>query len=312
MEGAARIDPGLAGRVRPDPAYQAKYRHRSNVMAGPLEWLAEDYPSRSGSSRPAGAWADAPMTTAVRAARAALLVAAAGAATVTGVRAGGRALVLRAERRLCVTAESPPYDASERARELHRGLPVVDLHADSLLWGRDLLRRDPGRATWMFCGSSMATLRCRYSASSRSRRAISTSSATTTAGRHHTDRDGTAVAAGGVGASSRGRWFRPSALERRRSLGGPAGVDPLGGRSRRAAWRGELGDSAVRRACSGIEGAHALDGDPAKSTSLYDAGFRMMSLSHFFDNEIGGSSDGVEKDGLTPIGRRRCTRRSNR
>ncbi len=35
----------------------------------------------------------------------------------------------------------PPYPASERARELHRELVVVDLHADSLLWGRDLLER---------------------------------------------------------------------------------------------------------------------------------------------------------------------------
>ena len=75
------------------------------------------------------------MTTPVRAARTALLVAAAGAATVTGVRAGGRALVGRAERRLCLTVEPPPYDASERARALHRGLLVADLHADSAAVG---------------------------------------------------------------------------------------------------------------------------------------------------------------------------------
>ena len=34
-----------------------------------------------------------------------------------------------------------PYRASPRAVELHRSLTVVDLHADSLLWGRDLRRR---------------------------------------------------------------------------------------------------------------------------------------------------------------------------
>src|ERR1044071_4333960 len=34
-----------------------------------------------------------------------------------------------------------PYRASERARELHRGLLVADMHADTLLWDRDLLER---------------------------------------------------------------------------------------------------------------------------------------------------------------------------
>ena len=35
----------------------------------------------------------------------------------------------------------PPYTASDRARALHRELTIADLHADSLLWGRDLLQR---------------------------------------------------------------------------------------------------------------------------------------------------------------------------
>src|ERR1044072_3559320 len=34
-----------------------------------------------------------------------------------------------------------PYAASERARALHRGLFVADMHADTLLWDRDLLSR---------------------------------------------------------------------------------------------------------------------------------------------------------------------------
>ena len=35
----------------------------------------------------------------------------------------------------------PPYAASARAFDLHKTLTVADLHADSLLWGRDLLER---------------------------------------------------------------------------------------------------------------------------------------------------------------------------
>src|SRR5947209_7409174 len=45
------------------------------------------------------------------------------------------------ERRVNGTRRSPPYQASERARELHRTLLVADLHADSLLWDRNLLER---------------------------------------------------------------------------------------------------------------------------------------------------------------------------
>jgi hypothetical protein len=35
----------------------------------------------------------------------------------------------------------PPYHVSARAADLARRIPVVDLHADSLLWSRDLLQR---------------------------------------------------------------------------------------------------------------------------------------------------------------------------
>ena len=53
----------------------------------------------------------------------------------------------------------------------------------------------------------------------------------------------------------------------------------------------------------GIEGAHALDGDLANIDVLFDAGFRMMAPTHFFDNDIGGSAHGVEKGGLTDKGK---------
>ena len=38
-------------------------------------------------------------------------------------------------------AQAPPYVASDAARQLHERLFVADLHADQLLWTRDLLRR---------------------------------------------------------------------------------------------------------------------------------------------------------------------------
>ncbi|MDP5041568.1 MAG: dipeptidase [Paraglaciecola sp.] len=53
----------------------------------------------------------------------------------------------------------------------------------------------------------------------------------------------------------------------------------------------------------GTEGSHALDEDLANIKVLYDYGFRMMSLQHFFDNKLGGSLHGTSGDGLSDFGR---------
>ncbi|TDF41955.1 peptidase M19 [Alteromonadaceae bacterium M269] len=53
----------------------------------------------------------------------------------------------------------------------------------------------------------------------------------------------------------------------------------------------------------GTEGSHALDGDLNNIEVLYDNGFRMMSLHHFFDNKLGGSLHGIKGGGLTEFGR---------
>jgi microsomal dipeptidase-like Zn-dependent dipeptidase len=73
----------------------------------------------------------------------------------------------------------------------------------------------------------------------------------------------------------------------------------------------ELADYIERRKGSpemtagllGIEGAHALDGEVNNVDVLFDAGFRLMAPTHFFDNEMAGSAHGVSKGGLTDKGR---------
>jgi len=52
-----------------------------------------------------------------------------------------------------------------------------------------------------------------------------------------------------------------------------------------------------------IEGAQALDGDAGNLDKLYNAGYRMIGLSHFFDNAFGGSAHGLEQYGLTDAGK---------
>jgi len=53
----------------------------------------------------------------------------------------------------------------------------------------------------------------------------------------------------------------------------------------------------------GSEGAQVLEGDLDNLDALFEAGFRMMAPTHFFDTEIGGSAHGLEKGGLTALGR---------
>ena len=63
------------------------------------------------------------------------------------------------------------------------------------------------------------------------------------------------------------------------------------------------GDPQLVAGLLGIEGAHALEGDVNNVDAFFDAGFRMMAPTHFFDNEWGGSAHGVNKTGLTDKGR---------
>ncbi|MFP6805676.1 MAG: dipeptidase [Pseudomonadales bacterium] len=52
-----------------------------------------------------------------------------------------------------------------------------------------------------------------------------------------------------------------------------------------------------------IEGAHPLEGDIDKLDQLFDGGLRISGLTHFFDNELGGSLHGVSHEGLTELGK---------
>lgn len=71
-------------------------------------------------------------------------------------------------------------------------------------------------------------------------------------------------------------------------------------------WRMFLSERQQGRqvvgAVLGVEGLHCLEGHAENLDRLYDAGFRVVGLTHFFDNEVGGSAHGRHKGGLTPFG----------
>jgi len=241
----------------------------------------------------------------------AIATAAAAALTLTA-KAGGRWAVGRTEARLCTTAQLPPYTASERARALHAELWVADLHADSLLWGRDLLQRGShGHVDVPRLLEGNVALQV-LAASTKSPRHLNLD-------RNDDRSDDVVLLAIALG------W--PPATWRRllpRALYMASRADRFAARSdgrlriiRTAADLAAYdADRAARPDITAgllaIEGAHALDGDPANVDIVADAGFRMMGPAHFFDNAFAGSAHGVEKGGLTDLGREMVERMEGR
>jgi len=59
----------------------------------------------------------------------------------------------------------------------------------------------------------------------------------------------------------------------------------------------------VLGAILGTEGLHPLEGKLENVQALFDRGYRVMGLHHFFDNELGGSLHGTSNGGLSQFGR---------
>jgi microsomal dipeptidase-like Zn-dependent dipeptidase len=53
----------------------------------------------------------------------------------------------------------------------------------------------------------------------------------------------------------------------------------------------------------GLEGAHCLENDLNNLDVFYNTGVRYIGITHFFDNEWGGSAHGVVRNGLTESGK---------
>lgn len=207
------------------------------------------------------------------------------------------------EQRLNRVHASRALVVSPRAEELHRALLVADLHADSLLFGRDLLSRSSRGHVDVprLLAGNVALQSFTVVTKTPRKMNIAQNDGSTD------DITRLAVASGWPPAT----WNSLTAralyqAERLREMAGSSG-----GRLTLIRTQADLESFLARRAKDphlvgsflGIEGAHALDGKLENLDRLHDAGFRMMSPSHFFDTEIGGSAHGVRKGGLTALGR---------
>ncbi|MFL5679879.1 MAG: dipeptidase [Chloroflexota bacterium] len=241
-----------------------------------------------------------------------LAAAAAAAGTVVAAARVGDAMVARVERRMNVVHRPPPYHASERAVELHATLDVVDLHADSLLWGRDLLvRGDRGHVDVPRLIEGGVALQG-LAVCTKVPRKINLD--------RNDDRTDDVLLLALAQRWPPTTWRSLLARALRQAGRAQRFADASGGALTLIRSRGDLAAHLARRATDrgvtaaflAIEGAHALDGDAANVDVLADSGYRMMSPTHFFDNAFGGSAHGIDKGRLTARGRDMVERMESR
>lgn len=209
------------------------------------------------------------------------------------------------EKRLNVALSPPPYAASERAIELHKKLLITDLHADSLLWDRNLNdRATRGHVDIPRLIDGNVALQ-----------AFTVVTKTPYVWKMNIERNDDKTDNITILAIAE-RWPTPTwssltqralyqarklQLEASQSNGKLTVIKTSADLSSYLDRR--IGDPHITAGFLGIEGAHALDGNIDNIDVLFDEGFRMMAPTHFFDNDIGGSAHGVEKGGLTDKGK---------
>lgn len=197
----------------------------------------------------------------------------------------------------------PLIKVTDEAKALHKTLTIVDLHSDTLMWDRDLNDRasrghmdlprlqDGNVALQLFSSVSKTPKGQNYDGNGAGSdnitlltiaqlQPVKTWGSLVERSLYHADRlkDAARGAKGNLAVvydtSTYGRVM-----------------------SDRAAGKNMVGAMLT------IEGLQNLEGKASNLDRLYNAGFRMAGLTHFFDNELAGSMHGLKKGGLTPFGR---------
>jgi membrane dipeptidase len=197
----------------------------------------------------------------------------------------------------------PLIAVSAEAKALHKTLNIVDLHSDTLMWNRDLndsvsrghmdlpRLQDGNVALQLFSSVTKTPKNQNYDGNGADTdnitlltiaqlQPLKTWSSLAERSLYHAQKRDDAVVA---------------------SAGAIKAVDNAGQLDALLSARQK--DKRPVGAMLTIEGLQNLEGKAANLDRLYDAGFRMAGLTHFFDNELAGSMHGLKKGGLTPFGR---------
>jgi membrane dipeptidase len=195
-----------------------------------------------------------------------------------------------------------PLSITPAAQTLQATLDVADMHADSLLWKRDLLERsdrghvdvprliDGHYAIQVFSSVTKSPKGQNYDSND----ADSDTVTALTIVDLQPPKTWTSLLERSLWHAKKLRRFAERSGGRLRPITTPSDIDRL------LADR-HNGDSAVGGMLS-IEGLQDIEGEISNLDVLYAAGFRMAGLAHFFDNDVAGSMHGLKKGGLTPLG----------
>ncbi len=206
------------------------------------------------------------------------------------------------ERGMNVNLPGELPDISQEARDLHATLFVADLHTDSMLWKRDFLERsDIGHVDLPRLQEGNVALQI-FSATTKS-----------PAGQNYNENSAeasdriTLLATLSLWPVRTWTSIYERAvfqLEKLYAFAEQSDLTVIRTRAemRELIDRRERGEPVVG-AVYLIEGAHPLEGDIAKLEALFAQGLRIAGLTHFFDNELGGSLHGQSGEGLSPFGR---------
>jgi microsomal dipeptidase-like Zn-dependent dipeptidase len=205
------------------------------------------------------------------------------------------------ENRMNHVLQPPPYKVSPAAAALHQKLIVADLHADSLLWKRNLLdRASRGQVDLPRLAEGNV--------------AIQAFTLVTTVPRglniyknfDDTDQIHDLIMVQGWPPRT---WSSP----KQRALYEAAKLHDFAKNSQGKLIvihsRSELENYLAKRTDGqvagflGTEGAQPLEGKLENLDELYAAGIRMMAPTHFTDTAIAGAAAGINKGGLTDLGK---------
>jgi membrane dipeptidase len=222
---------------------------------------------------------------------------------LVALAAAGRAfLPSQVELRYNKVTHRPPYATSSRSQELQKQITIVDLHADSLLWGRDLLQRssvghvDIPRLQQANVAIQIFTVFTKVPKRLNIERNDDASDNVTKL----------AVAQGWPprtwNSLLQRALYQAHRLQGMTEASGGKFVEIRSVADLDSFLQRRAHDSSITGAILGLEGGQALEGDVANLDKLYAAGYRMAAPTHFFDTDLAGSSAGMRKGGLSAKG----------
>jgi len=198
--------------------------------------------------------------------------------------------------------EPVALNITPRAEALQKTLDVADMHADSLLWKRDLLTRSTRGMV------DLPRLQAGHYALQ-----IFSSVTKTPKGQNYdgnsddTDNITTLVVADLQPVRTWGSLLERSLYHADKLKAFAAGSNEqmrvvTSAQDLLRLLLDRRAGKPVVGAMLSIEGLQDLEGNITNLVKLYAAGFRMAGLAHFFDNDVAGSMHGMKKGGLTPLG----------